>query len=162
MLLQRRTFVRDLFRSGVTLGLIAAGAKVGFAQKPTRGQVRVPVDPALGIPVEAQRDPVFWFTFETFEPYVGGIFQAPNSLGKLVELRLESCTKYLVTNKLTKRAGRTDSFSLLFKASEGLPPFTSIHSIKHPALGEFDLFLTPLKGQDGEFLYEAIINHVRR
>lgn len=162
MLLQRRAFVRDLFRSGVTLGLIAAGTKVGLAQKPTRGQVRTPVDPALGIPVEAQRDPVFWFTDETFQPYVGGIFQAPNSLGQLVELRLEDLQKLVVSNTLTKRAGRTDSFSLLFKAAEGLPPFTSIHSIKHPALGEFDLFLTPIKGEVGEFLYEAVINHVRR
>jgi hypothetical protein len=162
MLLQRRTFIRDLCRSGVTVGLIVAGSKVGLAQKASRGQLRSPVDPALGIPIEAQKDPVFWFTNETFEPYVGGIFQAPNSRGQLIELRLERVKKFVPNNKLTKRAGRSDSFTLLFKATAQLPPFTSIHKMQHSALGNFDLFLTPLRGQDGEFLYEAVINHVRR
>lgn len=164
MLLQRRTFIRGLSHSGLALGLVLVASKFGFAQtvKSTiRDQKRPQVDPALGIPIEAQKDPVFWFTYETFEPYVGGIFQAPNSRGELVELRLERATKYVASNTVTKRSRRSDSFSLMFKASEGLPPFTSIHSIRHPALGEFDLFLTPKRGPEGEFLYEAVINHVR-
>ena len=44
-------------------------------------------------------------------------------------------------------------------ASDELPPFTSIHTIKHPALGEFDLFLSKRKTDDGIF-YDAVINHL--
>ncbi len=46
-----------------------------------------------------------------------------------------------------------------FQSSEELPPFTSIHRMKHPALGNFDLFLTP-REKDGEFYYEAVFNHI--
>jgi hypothetical protein len=36
------------------------------------------------IPTSAQQQPTFVFTKATFDPYVGGIFQAPNALGNMV------------------------------------------------------------------------------
>jgi hypothetical protein len=64
-------------------------------------------------------------------------------------------------SKVTKRFLNTDSFNLIFKASGGLPPFTTIHKVNHPALGEFDLFLTPRTGDNGDRFYEAVINHIQ-
>ena len=147
MPLSRRTFLRDAFRSTLSVGLIVAAARMGLGQQ----------DPT--VPIDAQKDPVFMFAPSTFEPYVGDIFQAPNSRGELVEMVLLSVEKYEAENTLTSRARLSDSFSLSFKAAGELPPFTSIHTISHPRLGKFDLFLTRRKTELGELYYEAVINH---
>jgi hypothetical protein len=48
----------------------------------------------------------------------------------------------------------------MFKATSPLPEFTSIHKISHPALGQFDLFLTPRPQAGGTVYYEAVFNHL--
>ena len=148
MPLSRRTFLRDAFRSTLSVGILVASARMGLGQEPT-------------VPVDVQKDPVFMFAASTFEPYVGDIFTAPNSRGQLVELRLVSVDKYEAENTLTKRARTSESFSLNFKAAGELPPFTSIHNISHPRLGKFDLFLTRRKTATGDLFYEAVINHAQ-
>ncbi|HEV8428367.1 MAG TPA: hypothetical protein VGQ41_10745 [Pyrinomonadaceae bacterium] len=148
MNMPRRTFLRDAFRSTVSVGLLLAVSRASFGQQ------------SAGVPLEAQKDPVFSFKAETFEPYVGDIFTAPNARGEAIELKLVELKKFEPKNTVTKLARTTNSFSLKFKASDELPPFTSIHTISHPALGKFDLFLTKRKNDKDELLYEAVINHV--
>ena len=161
MPLARRSFLRNAFKSTLSLGIVLAGAQLGFGQQKSQGvRLPPPTDPR-DIPLEAQKDPVFMFAESTFKPYLGGIFQAPNARGEMIELRLIKIQKHEPVNRLTKRALATDSFSLIFKASDELPPFTSIHQISHPALGHFDLFLSPRKTENGERFYEAVINHVQ-
>ena len=150
MTIPRRTFLRDAFRSTVSAGLLIAAARATFSQKGTES----------GVPLEAQKEPVFLFSELTFEPYVGDIFTAPNARGEAIELKLIKLQKHEPKNELTKLARPTKSFSLVFKASDELPPFTSIHTISHPRLGKFDLFLTRRKTQQGVLFYEAVINHV--
>lgn len=157
----RRTFLRDGLCSAVSVGLLLASSRAGFGQKPSRGEVRGTANVEPGIPLEAQKDPVFLFVEETFKPYVGGVFQAPNARGEMIELRLIRVQAHKPTNTVTKRARESKSFSLVFKASGELPPFTSIHTISHPALGEFDLFLTKRKSDQDELFYEAVINHAQ-
>jgi hypothetical protein len=149
MPLSRRSFLRDAFRSTLSVGLVIAAARMGLGQQ----------DPS--IPIDAQKDPVFMFAASTFEPYVGDIFQAPNSRGELVSMTLVSVEKYEAENTLTRRARTSDSFSLSFKAAGELPPFTSIHTISHPRLGKFDLFLTRRKTDQGVLYYEAVFNHAQ-
>ena len=148
MPLSRRSFLRDAFRSTLSVGLVVAAARMGLGQQ----------DPS--VPIDAQKDPVFMFAAATFEPYVADIFQAPNSRGELVSMVLVSVDKYEAENTLTRRARSSDSFSLSFKAAGELPPFTSIHTISHPRLGKFDLFLTRRKTDKGLF-YEAVFNHAQ-
>ena len=150
MTIPRRTFLRDAFRSTVSAALLVAAARASFSQKGTES----------GIPDEAQKNPVFLFAASTFEPYVGDIFTSPNARGEAIELKLVNLQKHEPTNELTKLARPTKSFSLQFKASDELPPFTSIYSVSHPRLGKFDLFLTRRKTQQGDLFYEAVINHV--
>lgn len=157
-MLSRRSFLRDGLCSAVSVGFLLASYRVGLGQ--TQGEsMRVP--PGSPVPIEAQRDPVFMFVEETFKPYVDGIFQAPNARGEMVELRLIKVKRYTPTGRLTNRTRETKSFTLTFKASDELPPFTSIHTISHPALGRFDLFLTKRSGEQGELFYEAVINHAQ-
>jgi hypothetical protein len=106
------------------------------------------------------RDPVLRFTRETFEPYVGGYFEAPGARGKTVTLKLLKVDTYEPPKSSTRTAVATDSFLLLFSADGELPIFSSIHPIKHAALGEFSLFLTRRDGQTGEIYYEAVFNHL--
>ena len=150
----RRAFLRDGLCSALSVGLLLAAARVGFGQDP-----KTPTT-AAEMPVEAQRDPVFRFTEDTFKPYVNGIFTAPNARGEKIELRLLEVIPYKPATNLTKRALPTKSFTLVFKATGELPPFTSIHTISHPSLGDFDLFLTTRKNDDGDIFYEAVITHV--
>ena len=160
MPLPRRSFLRNALKSTLSAGLLLAASRVGLAQKSSGVRLPPPINP-LDIPLEAQKDPVFLFAESTFKPYLGGIFQAPNARGEMIELRLIKIQKHEPVNRLTKLARTSDSFSLIFQASGELPPFTSIHKISHPALGNFDLFLSPRKTDDGERFYEAVINHVK-
>ncbi len=150
MTMQRRAFLRDAFRSTLSVGILLAASRASFAQQGT----------SSGVPLEAQKDPVFSFVISTFEPYVGDIFTTPNARGEAIELKLIKVQKHEPKNTLTKLARPTKSFSLQFKASDELPPFTSIYVISHPRLGKFELFLTRRKTNEGDLYYEAVINHV--
>jgi hypothetical protein len=150
----RRAFLRDGLYSLLSMSLLLASSRIALGQT-SQGQGRVTSE----IPIEAQKDPVYLFSEETFKPYVNGIFQAPNARGEMIELKLTKVQGFKSANKLTSRAVETKSFALIFKASDELPPFTSIHTIRHSALGEFDLFLTKRKTDDGDLYYEAVITH---
>ena len=150
MTILRRTFLRDVCRSTFAAGVMLASAHYGLGQTTSRSD----------IPAEAQQDPVFLFTATTFSPYVGDIFETRNALGESIALRLDQVNKHQVRNRLTSRAKSTESFSLIFNASEELPPLTSIHEISHPRLGKFDLFLTRYKTENDGLFYEAVINHI--
>jgi len=150
----RRTFLRDGLCSALSIGLLLTSSRVVFGQDPK------PPTNRYDIPIEAQKDPVFFFREETFKPYVNGIFTAPNARGEKIELRLIELVPYKPPKNAAKDSIQSKSFTLIFKTADELPPFTSIHTISHPALGEFDLFLTKRKTDDGFFMYEAVINHL--
>ena len=156
----RRAFLKGGVISALSVGLLFASSRAGLGQT-AQGQGRVSPNTQPEIPIEAQKDPVFFFSQDTFKPYVNGIFQAPNALGQMIDLKLVRVETYKAKGKLTDRTRDTNGFTLLFKASAELPPFTSIHTIRHAALGEFDLFLTKRKTDDGELFYEAVINHFK-
>ena len=159
MPLSRRSFLRDGLCSAVSIALLLASSRIslGQTQKNEIGRVA----PGSPVPLEAQQDPVYLFREETFKPYVNGIFQSPNARGEMIELRLLRVEGYKPPSKLTSRTRETKAFSLTFKASDELPPFTSIYTIKHSALGEFDLFLTKRKSDNGDIFYDAVINHLQ-
>ena len=112
---------------------------------------------------EVLRDPLYSFTRETFEPYVGGYFEAVGARGEMVPLKLVKVDSYVPNSetKICKRVHETESFSLQFEAEGSLPPFTSIHQIKHGALGDFSLFLTRHDGPNRQIVYEAVFNRLR-
>ena len=163
MRLPRRTFIKTGMMSAVSVGLALTSARAAVAQKQTREVVTTTVERSVKIPPEAQKDPVLFFKAETFKPYVNSIFSAPNALGQRIELQLTNVEVFKPGNSLQSRSKvvATESFSLTFKAASKLPQFTSIHKINHPTLGEFELFLTHRKSDNGDLLYDAVINHLR-
>lgn len=162
MSLERRRFLKS-----ATLTAVSAGLALGLGRTVMGQKKWQPVEKSIGyqIPIKAQEDPLFHFTEATFRPYVNDIFQAPDGSGEMVTLRLVGVNGYkpkansMVTTARAAKPRETKSFSLMFKAEKELPPFTSIHKVRHPALGKFDLFLTP-REVDGEFFYEAVFNHL--
>ncbi len=148
MVLARRKFVQSGLLFTASTLLFWDNARSVLAQTLKTG------DP---LPDEVLRDPVLSFRKETFEPYVGGYFEAPGARGKMIALKLVKVEAYEPKTRIIA----SDAFRLLFKAESELPIFSSIHPIRHGALGEFSLFLTLQDGPDGEIYYEAVINHLR-
>ena len=169
MSLARRSFLKSATMSTLSAGLALGSASLFFGQarkgegrhSPQAGQL----DPFgnFQIPIEAQQEASFYFGSGTFKPYVGDIFEAPNSRGEMITMKLIRVSDYkatATTRITTKRTRQPQGFSLIFTASEPLQPFTSIHKVSHPALGTFDLFLTSREAEDGSFLWEAVFNHM--
>lgn len=158
MAMSRRFFLKSGTLTAIAAGVALRPNLLAFGQKGAQAT-------SLGyqIPIKAQQRPSYMFTRATFDPYVGGIFQSPDVRGRMVSLRLLSASSYKpsANNKVSAGKGiETESFSLMFKAARGLPEFKSIHTISHPSLGKFDLFLTPHSQADGLRLYEAVFNHI--
>ena len=156
MELPRRGFIKTSALTAVSAGLAIGGARSAFSQRPARPR-------GFAVPLAAEESPLFSFTLETFESYVGDIFTAPNARGQLVALKLVAARNYKVkgvTRISTRPAADLRSFSLTFSSEERLPQFTSIHRISHPALGEFDLFLTSHELENGTFTHEAVFSQI--
>ena len=147
MLLARRKFVKSGLFFAATTALFWDSARSVLAQTLKVGDQ---------LPAEVLRDPVLSFTKETFEPYVGGYFEVPGARGKMLAMKLVKVEAFVPR----PRTIVTDAFRLLFSADGELPIFSSIHPVKHGALGEFNLFLTRLGNGDREIYYEAVINHL--
>ena len=155
MALSRRFFLKSGTLTALAAGMAFNPNSLVFGQ--TRTQK---ITLGAQIPITAQKQPTYMFKRTTFDPYVGGIFQAPDAQGNMISLTLVSAkTNKSSATLFTRPSITTDSFSLMFKAERELPRFTSIHRISHPSLGKFDLFLTP-RENDGVFYYEAVFNHI--
>jgi hypothetical protein len=155
--LPRRNFIRTGLVSAFSAGFALSAVRSGFAQKQTN------INNPAEFPMEAQKEAVFLFKAETFKPYINSIFTVPNARGEKIELKLRNVDVFRNNHagEYTTNVGQTDSFSMTFTADDELPRFTSIHKMDHPALGEFYLFLTKRRSENGEFLYDAVINHIR-
>lgn len=174
MSIARRSFLKSATMSTLSAGLALGSAHLIFGQKGIKGETRPDwqrepfgrrdPDGNFAVPLKAQNDAIFSFRSSTFSPYVGDIFQLPNARGEMIELTLTSVSEYKVaarTRITTKKARQPEAFSLTFSAAEPLPAFTSIQKVSHPALGEFDLFLTSHVTEDGTYRYEAVFNHIQ-
>ena len=158
------SFERRRFLKSATQAVVSTGVVLGLGRIVTGQNKGKPLEQLIGrqIPIKAQQDSLYYFSEATFRPYLNDIFQAPDWRNRLVALELISVNGYKSNADSmvsTSKAYETRSFALMFKSSQPLPRFTSIHEMHHPALGKFNLFLTP-REKDGEFYYEAVFNHL--
>ena len=153
MSVSRRRFIRSATVCALATGALLRTPLAAFGQAAALD---------FPIPYEAATSPVFHYTRATFEPYLQGIFVAGGGRSRTVELQLVAIRDYTTPSDarlITRAQRRTDCFSLLFRSAAPLSQLSSIHRLEHAALGEFDLFLTESVGR-GEYLYEAVINHL--
>ncbi len=77
---------------------------------------------------------------------------------ELIVDRVTPSTPYVASNG--RVAG--DSFSILFEGRAGVPLDQATYELKHPSLGEFPVFLSPVGLTDGSTQrYEAVFNRLR-
>ena len=157
MSVSRRRFIRWAAVCALATGALLRTPLAAFGQAVGGGAAQ-----DFPIPYEAATSPVFHYTQATFEPYLNGIFLAAGGRSRTVELQLVEIRGYAPPSGalfIARAHRQTDCFSLLFRSAAPLSQLSSIHTLEHAALGKFDLFLTESVGR-GEYLYEAVINHV--
>ena len=158
MSISRRLFLRSGALTAAAAGLALGAGKLALGQK---GKLSHPtIEPLEGVPYQAQQDTLFYYRRAAFEPCVGSVFQTRGANGKTTNLTLLRVTEYQpeAPAGLIRKARKTDSFTLSFRAS-GMLPSSGIPKLSHPVLGKFDMFLT-FNRKNGELFYEAVVNHV--
>ena len=159
MRLPRRGFVKTGVLSAISAGIVASNPGLLFSQK---GQ-RIQSEGIGTVPLSARRNPVYSFTQETFAGFLGDIFTAPNVRGRKLELELVKVSGYEPNrnaNIMLRNGVQPRTFSLTFLSADELPKFTSIHQLNHAKFGEFPLFMTRTRREDGLYAYEAVISHL--
>lgn len=159
MSISRRIFLTRGLLSAVAGSVALSGGKLALGQRANR--LRPTVQPTGEIPLLTQSDTLFSYGRAAFEPCVGSVFQANVPFGSPVNLTLLSVKGYsakAISRRMTTQARETEAFMLIFRSEEKIPS-TGVPTLSHPVLGKFDLFLT-VDGKNGEFFYEAVINHV--
>ena len=98
----------------------------------------------------------------TFAPHAGTGFWVQRG-GEWVTLKLAEA---IVGH--TYRPEQGESFSLMFTAGPEKPLLQGIHAFQHPAVGAFELFITPVMpdrpdpAQPDLRYYEAVVNRAAR
>ena len=88
-------------------------------------------------------------TADDFAPLVGERFELLLPEGEPLELRLTSCDELGGAPEGARRP-----FSLIFHGDRLVPQ--QIWTLRHPQLGELELFIVPLGPEEGGMRYEAI------
>ncbi|MGD2087432.1 MAG: hypothetical protein PVH61_14705 [Candidatus Aminicenantes bacterium] len=88
-----------------------------------------------------------------FDPYLNGKFEIHTESAGVVEVELIEITD--------ESQGNMESFSLVFKGPLEKPFEQRLHRVKHPKMGEFDLFLVPITyGKMDAMYYQAVFNRL--
>ena len=99
-------------------------------------------------------------TSAAFEPHVGERFELVTATGESFEVTLTSCaeTSYGSPEQWLEQIDRVP-FSLVFHAPGGELAPQQTFTVRHPQLGELEIFLVPL-GPDRErgMTYEAVFS----
>ena len=100
-------------------------------------------------------------TQAAFAACINTIFRIEREHAPAVPLRLIELNG-LVPEEAQAQAERLgqESFALAFRAPRDQALTQATYHFKHQQLGQFDLFIVPLKNTRDEHLYAAIINHL--
>jgi Domain of unknown function (DUF6916) len=149
------TFSRRLFikaASGATLIATLPQAFVNiFGQDKRKSIQGAPTGTGtLGIPVEGNVDPLYYYNSAAFSSYVGSTFRVYVSRARHIDLKLGE------VRQLRPAVPGKDGFALVFQDTRANRLRSGLYEIEHSALGALSLMLGPVN-QDGTS-YEAVIN----
>jgi hypothetical protein len=156
MSITRRTFVRAGAVSALFAGLNLSPAKLIFAQ-----EKNVPGAGGFTVPYEAKTEAPYYFTHETFVPYLNSTFRISSAAkGAAFDATLVQVFDYQAqarARKMKTHAG--ECFSLSFRAGERDTVSQGIYKLSHSALGRFSLFIVPGTPSAEGTMYTAVVNH---
>lgn len=75
-----------------------------------------------------------------------------------VVLRLESVSDVAGAASRRTLAGSDDAFALTFSGPLAMPLDSGIHTLRHPSLGSFELFASPVDVPDADRRYEVVVD----
>lgn len=91
-------------------------------------------------------------TRASFEPHLNTTFRLDHDEAGKLNLELTEATDK------TPEGVAGEQFSLIFKGPPEPYLAQQTYALKHPTLGQIDLFLVPVGKQEDGFLYEAYFN----
>jgi hypothetical protein len=156
MSLSRRKFLRAGAVSALFAGLNLGLAKLAFGQTKSRGAG------GFAVPYDAKTEPMFYFTRETFAPYLNSTFRlSTRAKGVTFDATLVSIFDYQAQARARKaKTHAGECFALTFRAGERDTVSQGTYKFSHAALGRFSLFVVPGRQEAGGATYEAVINHL--
>ena len=92
-----------------------------------------------------------------FSKHVGTEFYVKLPQGE-AKLTLADVKGYLPESAEEKKMER---FSAFFDGPADAPLNQEIFQMRHDTMGEFDIFLVPIRREAGEFRYEAVFNYFK-
>lgn len=156
MSFSRRKFLRAGFVSALLAGLNLSPAKLIFAQ-----QKRLPGAGGFVVPYEAKTEPTFYFTRETFAPYLNSTFSLARGKAISFDATLIEVFDYQAQARARKvRTHEGDCFSVTFRAGARDTVSQGTYKFNHAALGRFSLFIVPGAPAADGTTYTAVINHL--
>ncbi|HEY0545750.1 MAG TPA: hypothetical protein VGC91_10265 [Pyrinomonadaceae bacterium] len=161
MAISRREFIRAgsvlAISAGLSLGLAhttLAQQKRGAARKQSAG---------AEIPPESQRDALAHMTRTTFTQYMNTTFMIDPGYTFPIETTLVEVRDLRSAADQQKNLPGKDCFVLAFKVATA-PNTRSLkqgtYQIRHDALGNFEMFVVPIRNKEGELFFEATINRL--
>jgi hypothetical protein len=112
------------------------------------------------ISAASMRDPVYYLTVDSLSPYVGTQFSFSLNRFKTARMKLVEVEDLRPAAVKESTIVGKDCFSILFQGPSSLPLKQDSYRLKHPALGEFSLLVTPVYSKRRGLFYEAIINRL--
>jgi hypothetical protein len=156
MSVSRRKFLRAGTMIALSATLPLSLATFAAGQKQRKDVSKIP-DQLSSLPAASQKNPLFYFTRQTFVPYVNSIFKVNSEL--LAEIVLiEVKETPLVVDKRSTRIPTGENFTLTFRGPNRTRFEQNTYTVEHAALGKFELFLVPTGLPSSEQLYVAVIN----
>lgn len=154
MTVSRRNFLRASTMLALSATLPLGLATIASGQK--RKVAPLKPDRPL-VPIEAQRNPLYNYTRETFAAYVNSIFIV-NSIPLAEIVLIEVKETPLVVDKRATKAPAGECFTLIFRGPAKTRFAQNTYTLDHAALGKFELFLTPTDVSSKQQYYTAVIN----
>jgi len=101
-------------------------------------------------------------SFEQFQGLLNSNFRVGSDPAGALELELVEAVQYRRTNPPAGSANNQDyeRFSLLFAGPADKPLPQMLHPFSHDQLGAFQLFIVPIRRDQGKLYYEAVFNRL--
>ena len=94
------------------------------------------------------------FSEEEFNQNVDSTFQADLEKGSVVDLKLIKVQPY----SFEPHRPDMQRFSLIFSGPPDVSLPQNMYSLKHERMGQFNIFLVPIAGDETGYRYEAVFN----
>jgi hypothetical protein len=158
MAIARREFLRASSVFALSAGLSLSLADLAMGQK---RRTNLPQkDSGFIVPFEAQRNPLFQMSKETFSPYVNTTFIIDPGHTFPLEVTLMEVKDLRSASDRQRNLPGKDCFSLTFRATQESSLKQGTYRVRHGALGTFDLFIVPVGDKQERQYFEAIFNRL--